>query len=273
MESDPEYMDNLDSLPEKKRKQLLLGCWYVGEDSGMYFDRGWLKKVSHLPMGTRKVRAYDLASSEPTKEAPYPDYTASIRMDQDYDGQYYISCDAIKDATDVDTEVFGRFRKRSGERDRVMLKQAKHDGSEVPLVLPQDSGGAGKDAFLAKVKYFTSSGYKVIKDASISNHSKLAKFEPFATAAEHGLVYIVESSFSPATLEWFYKELEAFTNERSTSRRKDEAVDICASAFNTLNKKRNHKVVVRNQKQSVSITAQSLNEGSEEVWNTNKDLI
>lgn len=251
MENDPSYKDNLDSMPERKRKQLLLGCWHAAEDSGMYFKREWLKRTTHVPMGAYGVRSYDLAASEPTKEQPYPDYTASIMMWKDQNGFYYITGNYIDSFRDPDTEVYGRFRKRSGERDALMLAQAKQDGANIPIVLPQDSGSAGKEAFQSKVKYFTSNGFKVIKDSSVANYSKLAKFEPFATAAEHGLVYIVESSFpNKETLEWFYTELELFDNSRSTGRRKDEAVDICATGFNTVNSKTPTKIVVRNQQNS-----------------------
>ena len=251
MEMDPTYKDNLDSLSEKKRKQLLLGCWHVAEESGMYFNREWLKKADKVPFGCVGVRSYDLAASEPTKEQPYPDYTASIQMWKDKEGYYYITGNYINSFKDPDTTVYGRFRKRAGERDNIMLHQAIADGSEIYVVIPQDAGSAGKEAFEAKVKFFTSNGYKVKKDVSVRTESKLAKFEPFASAAEHGLVYIVESTFpNKETLDWFYKELEMFDAQRSKSRKKDEAVDICATGFNTLNKTKNHKIVVRNQQPS-----------------------
>ena len=259
MERDPEYKDNLDSLSEKKRKQLLLGCWHVAEDSGMYFKREWLKKTDHVPFGCIGVRAYDLAASEPTKEQPYPDYTASIQMWKSQDGYYYITGNYIDNFKDSDTTIYGRFRKRSGERDNIILSQAYADGSDIYLVIPQDAGAAGKEAFESKVKFFTSNGFKVKKDASVRTESKLAKFEPFATAAEHGLVYIVESTFpNKETLEWFYKELEMFDAQRSTSRKKDEAVDICASGFNTLNSTRNVKIVTRNQLRQPTAAADRL---------------
>ena len=259
MENDPEYMDNLDSMPERKRKQLLLGCWKSDDDSGMYFKRTWLKEATHVPMGCKPVRAYDLAASEPTKDNPKPDYTASIMMWKSREGYFYITGNHIPEFKDPDSDIVGRFRKRSGDRDLHMLAQAKHDGSEVPLVIPEDSGAAGKEAFLSKVRYFTGEGFKVIKDASVQNHSKLAKFEPFATAAEHGLVYIVKSSFAnEESLEWYLSEMERFDGEKSTKLKKDEAIDITASAYNTLAKARVVNLVRRNQNNSPTAAAERL---------------
>lgn len=260
MDNDPEYVDNLDSMPERKRKQLLLGCWHGDDDTGMYFNRTWLKETTHVPMGCVGVRAYDLAASEPSKDNPYPDYTASIQMWKSREGYYYITGNHIPSFKDPDSDIVGRFRKRSGDRDTQMLAQAKSDGSEVPLVLPQDSGAAGKESLQSKVRYFTENGFKVIKDASVQNHSKLAKYEPFATAAEHGLVYIVPSTFeNKESLEWYLSEQEKFDNQRSTSRKKDEAVDITAIAFNTLAKQRVVRTnILRNQAASQSLVADQL---------------
>ncbi len=259
MENDPEYMDNLDSLSEKKRLQLLKGCWHTAEDSGMYFQREWLHKATHVPIGSTGLRAYDLAASEPTTEMPYPDYTASIMLWKSRDGFYYITGNYVESFKDPETKVYGQFRKRSGERDTVMLSQAKADGRDIPIVLPQDSGAAGKDSFQSKVRFFTSEGFRVIKDASVSNQNKLTKLEPFVTAAEHGLVYIVESSFpNKETLENLLKQLELFNNQRSTSRRKDDLVDCCATAFNTIQTARIVPITTRNQNSTDTLSRGAL---------------
>ena len=59
---------------------------------------------------------------------------------------------------------------------------------------------------------------------------------PVSAAIENGFVYIVESTFNKVTLEAFYKELEAFDGERSTRTRKDDMVDVVATAYNFLTK-------------------------------------
>ena len=254
MKSDPEYKDNLDSMGERKRKQLLLGCWSNDDDSGMYWRRSWLKKASHVPLGCSRVRGYDLAATEPNKDNPSPDFTASIQLWKDRAGYYYIAGNYVDHFKDPDSEIIGKFRKRSGERDNIMLSQAEQDGAECAIILPEDAGAAGKEAFESKVRFFAENGFRVIKDASKANLNKLSKFEPFATACEHGLVYIIETSFTPDSLEAFYKELEMFDNLRSSARKKDDWVDACASAFNSISKVSRGKLVARNQaRQSTEI--------------------
>src|SRR5690606_21755127 len=102
MKLEPDYADTLDSLPEDKRKQLLLGCWYVNDSDTRYFNREWLKRIGSVPEGAKAVRAWDKASEEPSPTLRYPDYTASLKMYRCKDGFYYI--------------VNGtRFRKQPGE--------------------------------------------------------------------------------------------------------------------------------------------------------------
>lgn len=236
MENDPTYEDKLDALPEDKRKQLRLGCWVNTDDKGVYFKREWLGQADKVPLQLTYCRAYDLAFSEPTPKTS-PDFTAGIKLGKAHDGYYYLIGDYIPEFGDEGTEVKGRFRKRSGERDALILKQAKYDTKKVHLVLPEDSGAAGKDSFVQKVKYFTANGFVVKRDNVPHNASKLTKFEPFACAAEHGLVYIVKDTFNEATYEAIMNELEIFDGIKKSGRtRKDDWVDAIATAFNHLSK-------------------------------------
>lgn len=209
MAIDPEYKANLDSMPEKKRKQLLLGCWAKDEDSGMYFNRKWLHKATHVPLGAKYARGWDTASEVPNENNRYPDYTASTRMAKTQDGLYYI-CGGK------------RFQKRPGERDLEILNTGKLDGVDCTLVQAIDPGAAGKFQFQDFAKKTTQAGLVVKSDPMPNNKSKIKRFEPFSIACQNGLVYIVESSFEEDDLKQFYKELEEFNDERSTSRRKDD---------------------------------------------------
>ena len=51
---------------------------------------------------------------------------------------------------------------------------------------------------------------------------------------ENGLVDIWWESFDPVTRDYIFKQLEAFDGERSTTSRKDDFADACASVFNYL---------------------------------------
>lgn len=224
-ELEPEYRDTLDSLPEVKRKQMLLGCWFVSDNQATYFDREWLHKADKVPAEAKVVRAWDKASEEPNPNLRYPDYTASVKMYKDKQGRYYLAGG-------------NRFRKKSGERDRLMLNQARADGDDCYVVLPIDPGSSGKDAFRTSTKEFMEEGFIVKKDPMPPNKPKLKKFETFAAAAQNGYVYLVESEWNPDDLKLYLDELESFDGERSTSTKKDDWVDATASAFNTLAKER-----------------------------------
>lgn len=223
-EIDPEYYDVLDSLPEKKRRQMLEGCWKPDEDTGMYFSRKWLTPIGAVPNDATYVRGWDLAESVDDPERNlYPDFTASTKMAKCKNGKFYI-CGA------------SRFKERFGARDKIIYRTGHADGVDTTLIVPQDAGSAGKQ--VAKTFVDTAAqehGLKCRLDPSPHNASKVKKFEMFSIAAENGSVYIVESSFdSPEDLELFYQELESFNGERSTRKKKDDWVDSTATAFNAL---------------------------------------
>lgn len=236
MKNDPTYMAKLNAKPEKQRKALKEGCWKNLDDVGVHFKREWLKETNKYPMGALKCRSYDLASSEKRPNVD-PDFTASIKIAKDSQGYFYLIGDYIDSFSDKDTKVRGRMRKLSGARNTVMMDQAKADGKDVKLVLPEDSGSAGKDAFVNNVKFFISGGFTVKRDVAAHNASKLTKFEPFCVAAEHGLVYIVRSTFNAETYEAIMHELEIFDGvTKSGRKRKDDWVDAVSSGFNYLAK-------------------------------------
>lgn len=225
MELEPEYRDALDSMPEEKRKQLLLGCWFAQTNNAMYFKREWLHKAHSIPPDARCVRAWDKASEEPNPSLRHPDFTASVKMYKDRRGNYYLAGGC-------------RFQKQSGPRDMEILRYAEHDGRDCHIVMPQDPGGAGADSFRQTTKMFLEEGFVVKKDKFPATKSKVSKFEPFATAAANGQVYLVESEWEPETLKIYLDELESFTGERSTASRKDDFVDATSSAFNTISREK-----------------------------------
>lgn len=235
LEKDKGYLSSLDSLPDVKRKQLLLGCWLDTGSSGLYFKREWLRPAASLPLNCTRVRSYDLAASEKTPTT-YPDFTVGIGVAKDKAGNFYLYGSYVREFRDDDSDTHGCFRKSSGQRDQIILTQAMHDGKDCELIIPQDAGAAGKESFENKVKFFLSHGFKVKKDPAGHTARKGEKAEPFLTACEHGFVYIVRDTFTPATYEWLMNQLEIFNpNEKSTSSYKDDAMDACATGFNYLN--------------------------------------
>lgn len=230
-ELDPTYRNKLDALPEAKRKQLLLGCWASTDEDGLYFKREYLKRATHVPLGSIYCRAWDLAASAgDTPNTQGCDATQGMLMARCPNGYYYL-CGSK------------RFRKRAGERDHEILQTAKQDGNDVFVVIPKDSGAGGAAQFEYLSKLLVENGVKVRKDDSVATASKLKKAAPFFSACELGLVYIVPNSFETQELELCLRELEIFDGvTRSTRLRHDETVDTCASGFLFLNKKKVYTV-------------------------------
>jgi phage terminase large subunit-like protein len=235
IDKNPNYLAELQSLPNLERARLLYGNWYARAEGSNDFERNWLTKLDKIPSGVF-VRAWDKASSEPSEVERFPDFTASIKMIKTSEGRFCIIGDFCPENQEGDGIYKGRFRKRAGERDSIILKQSQWDGRVCKVILPVDVGAAGKTEYQHSAKQLIAKGHVVRPDPMPTNKSKLIKYSPFSSACQAGLVDIVESTFpDPQTLEMFYKENEAFTGERSTRQRKDDWPDTCATAFNYLN--------------------------------------
>ena len=223
---DDSYRDRLDSMSERKRKQLLLGSWAPIEDSGMYFQRSYFRKAIAVPLGSRGVRGWDTAGTAPedgqevNKRA---DWTVGVKQYKCPDGNYYIC-------------GMERFQDRSGPRDNRIINLGLRDGVDVQIVMAADVGSAGNFQFQEFAKKTLEAGLICKKDPMPVNKSKLTRAEPYATACQIGLVYIVESSFSSEDLETFYREHELFDGERSSGAKGkwDDIVDSTSTGFNYL---------------------------------------
>ena len=235
--ANPRYLSALKAQTPVNRARLLDGCWYARPQGSQYWQRDWCKKLDALPAdATESVRSWDKSYCEVSDKNRYPDYTACIKMYKDSKGYYYVVGDFAKTTLDEPSNTYGRFRKRFGERNMLMIKQAEFDGNETTVVIPEESG-AGKGEFEEMAKLFIEAGFRV--KGAATNKNKLARFSNFSSASQNGFIYIIESSFpNKATLEAFYRELESFDGSRSTSTIKDDWVDACSDAFNFLQKKK-----------------------------------
>lgn len=258
MARDPKYMARLEGMDKVKKARNLYGNWFVEEEGGSVFQRKMIrgekgervKRLEDLPKGCVARRGVDKAYEECSDKNPDPDYTSiSPLFLKDRDGLYWIMGNQHPDTTDKkpfkksDKPVLGRFRKLPGERDNIITKQLKMDQanadlygySEPVVAIPKDSGGGSGD-YHATVAKLTEEGIKVVKDKSIPNlpGKKMADFLGFTSACEQRLVYIIEETFDPDTLECWYKELEGFDGTPSTRLKKDDQVDSTALGFNTV---------------------------------------
>lgn len=234
---DPSYRTVLDSLPEKKRKQLLFGCWSKDESSGMLFQRSWLNRISkeNLPKTMNICRAWDLAGQPPTDDNKFPDFTYGLLVGKCSQGFYY-----ILNGT--------KFQDRPGARNQRIINQAKADNNiwgEVTVVTAIDPGSAGKEAYQAFAAQLTSERIKCKPDPAPNNNSKFKKYEPFSDACQNGLVFICEDLWEKEELEYYYRMNELFDGvTRSTARRKDDCCDSSGAAFNFLDQKKVYKTLI-----------------------------
>ncbi len=248
MQQNPGYVSFLEGLGDVEKARLLYGNWKIRPEGANYFKREDLQKADRVPLGALAARGWDKASTEPHDINKYPDYTACCKMYKDRDGNFYISGEYHHANHDVDSDVFGKFRKKPGARDNIILKQSIYDGEDCMVILPIDAGAAGRTEFVESSKKLSREGFRVKKDPAVNGTSKLQKFSPFSGAVENGFVYIVESTFpNKATLESFYKDLESFDGEKSGKLKKDDIADSVATVFNHLNQSRVVPIVCRNQ--------------------------
>lgn len=225
---DPTYKDRLDSLSEKKRKQLLLGCWAPIEDSGMYLQKSMFRKAACVPVGSKTVRGWDTAATAPPEGhtvAKGADWTVGIKMSKSVEGDFYI-------------HGIERFQERSGPRDKKIIQTGTRDGDDVTVVMGVDAGAAGKVMYENFAKDCLTAGLICKRDPTPVTQSKLKRAEGFISAVQNGFMYVIESSIEKEVLDHFYNECELFDGERSASHRGklDDSIDAATSAFNFLNK-------------------------------------
>lgn len=237
--NNPEYLAQLEGLNEIEKARLLHGNWDARPEGANYFKRSYLTEVDVLPLNVTKVRPYDKAATERSSGNKTPDFTASVGVARDYDGFYYLFgdyCDEFRDTGDWSTDQMGRFCKKAGERDKIIKRQAEHDGEDTIIIFPVDPGAAGLSEFTTSSRDLVSSGFIVEKDPVPNNKSKLVRFSPFAQLAQNGFVKIVKKSFPLDTYNALMKELEAFDGQRSSGTRKDDWCDSISTGVNYLEK-------------------------------------
>ena len=272
LKTNRDYLASLKALDPVERARLLDGCWEAIPEGSSYFKRKWLrgengervKGVSDIPQGCTAFRAVDCAHNEPHEGNLDPDYTAfSPLVLKDKDGFYWLLgnySEALLDkpAKKSDKPVIGRIRRLAGERNNLIVKQAKLDKdlqktykyTTPQLVLAKDNG-AGASDFMSLYNRLIEEGIKVNQDASPSNvkGKKLKDFLGFSEAAQNGSVYIVEETFEPSTLDAIYREWERFDGEKSTRTKKDDWCDSTSMSFNACrDAKRPYKTLIRNQR-------------------------
>ena len=183
-----EYAESLQELDPITRAQLQEGDWNV-KHGGSLFDRTWFTIVDRAPVGTRKVRYWDLAATE-AKPGKDPDFTVGLKIEE-LDNLFYIS--------DVRRE-----QKTPGEIEKLVVHTARLDGYDTKIYMEEEPGSAGKNNTYNYGKLLQ--GYAFWGNRETG--SKVLRASAVSSAAERGLIRIVRGAWNTDFLD----ELEAYPN-------------------------------------------------------------
>lgn len=227
--SNPLYKSNLESLPKLERERLLYGNWFARPENSTYFNRSTCPELISAPeknQFVRIVRAYDFAGTLPHDQNRSPDYFASMKMGKLRNGNYVI-LDVI------------RTRITFGDWFGHILNNAKLDGFDVDIILPEDPNAASKAATTLLARSLNDEGYSC--KMRRSSQGKLDAFRPFAASAELGVISIVRNCGTDLwnkiqnNNDFFLKEMENFDGTRKNGEAgHDDVVDCASLAYMTL---------------------------------------
>lgn len=242
MEMEADYKDSLDSLPEAKRKQLLLGCWFNTESGCRYFNREAVDICEGVPEKATRVRSWDLAGTEYDPSAPAgsyarnPDWTAGVLMSKSIEGS------AFNPVNKYVLEDVVRERYSSAKVEDLIYSTAESDremyGSDVTIFLPTDPNPASARYIKSLISELTSRGFRA--KTYKSQAAKVDRFIPFAVAVENGLVQYTKAAWNKE----YFTELENFTGDKKDKHKtKDDQVDATSDAFTMLNSNKMIKAI------------------------------
>jgi predicted phage terminase large subunit-like protein len=201
-----EYNKMLIDLPPHMKEQLTEGNWDIRAADMEYFNRELIEIINEIPSGIRH-RSWDLASST-SKTA---DYTASVLLNKS-NGFYYI-------------EDYFRYKKNTGDVEKLILKTAESDGRGVKQILSIDPGQSGDYQRMALSKLLNGYHFDFIRD----NRKKVDRAKPVSSQALNKMIKIVKNHF----YNDFMNELEAFSDNPKEYLH-DDFVDCLSMAYNSM---------------------------------------
>lgn len=197
------YEQQLNGLDPVTREQLKNGNWLIKPAAGLFFKRIWIKHYFDVaPVDvTGVVRYWDLAAGG--------DYAVGLRMSRLSTGLFIV-------------EHVERLRGTPYEVRAAVLAIAEQDGIDVPIVIEQDPGQAGKDQIFTYAQDLAGWNFR----GRVKRIDKPTAFAPVSAQAEAGNIAIVRGRWN---VPWF-DELEAFP-EKGVN---DDQVDATSGAFQSL---------------------------------------
>ena len=203
-----EYEESLQELDPVTRSQLRAGDWDATQP-GDLFRRTWFDVCRQAPKGTKWVRWWDLAATEPSQASPDPDWTVGLKLGLTPEGSWVIG--------DV-----RRCRRRPDGVEAEVKQAAEIDGRGVPIWIEQEPGSSGKNTILHYQRTVLP-GFEVRGERSTGSKEERAR--PVSSKAEAHLIEIVQADWNLAFLD----EVEAFPNGGH-----DDQVDALSGAFSKL---------------------------------------
>lgn len=191
--ADPSYRATLLSMPRIERLRLLGGNWNVRASAGAFFQRSYFEVIEAPPAKVRRrVRAWDLAATKPTKANKDPDWSVGVLLSIDADG---VLC----------VEHVERFRDGPLGVDQRLQRIAALDGVKTTVCLWQDPGQAGK----SQITHYRGKllGYRIEVERAAKDKQTYAG--PASSSAEGGLIRIVRGKWNDV----FLAVLEGFPPE------------------------------------------------------------
>jgi predicted phage terminase large subunit-like protein len=203
----PDYLANLQALPEVERERLLKGNWKIRPAAGLYFRREWCEMIDTPPAGLTTVRYWDLAGTEKT-QANDPDWTVGVKLGKDFRDMLYI--------LDVIRERVGPY-----EVEQLLQNTAITDGYQTTVGFGRDPGQAGKWQAAYLVRGLM--GFTVLPEPETGK--KDTRFGPFSSQCRAGNVKILKGPWN----EPFFRALEGFPETVH-----DDDIDACSGALELL---------------------------------------
>lgn len=179
-----QYRAQLQDLDPVRKAQVEHGDWLVKPAAGLYFKRLWVRLVDAVPVNVRwRVRYWDLAAGG--------DWAVGVRMSVTEDGVFVV-------------EHVVRLVGTPGEVRAAVEHTANFDGADVPIVVEQDPGQAGKDQIFSYAVFLGEKGFAVYGRPKRTN--KITAFGPFSAQAQVHNVLVVRGAWNDA----YFDVLEAF---------------------------------------------------------------
>jgi phage terminase large subunit-like protein len=200
LDEDPGYLANLKALLPIDKERLLGhptrgGNWKIKAGAGDIFNRDWFKVVNSLPPGGDACLFWDFAATEKETQSDDPDWTAAVLMIKVADRFFWADTITFREGP-------GQTMRRFENRSRQVAQEMQRQGRRFYLRWEIEPGSAAKrenETIMARFPDLDAEGIR-------STGDKLVRARPLAQAAYLGLVQMLSSDWTEATLTHLHNQ-------------------------------------------------------------------